>query len=853
MSKYLPSRIRSCLLTGVTPFALFAAAPLDAQDAAAPDIAGDGDVIVVTGERLAGEVIGDIPPETELDEGDIAGYGASSLGDLLEAIAPDTGSARGRGGGGRPVVLLNGQRVSGFRELRDLPPEAILRVQVFPEELALRYGYRPDQRVVNFILKPNFASISGEIEHGRSTAGGFAQSEIEATLTRIDSAGRLNVDLEYQPSGAILESERGIVQSRVDDEGLVDIGDFRTLRPEQDRFELNASYNRRLTETISATLSAEHTRTDSLALLGLPGTSLTVPATGPFARQADDETLFRYLPAAGGALERDTRTRNSEAGLTVNGQFGEWRWSLTGNYARAETRTVTERSDLSGLAARIAAGDPGLDPFAADLGRGFGPTRDRAESLTQNVDANATIAGSPLLLPAGPVTVSATGGYDLRTIDSESRQGGVVSTADLSRSRGFARATAELPLTSRRDDVLAAIGDVSVNANIGYGELSDFGGLFEYGYGIRWEPVEGLSLLASVIGEETAPSVSQLGAPRIVTPNVSLFDFATGESVLIERISGGNPALLPEKRRDFKLTANYRFGDDPEIRLLGEYIRNRSENVSADFPLLTPEIEAAFPGRVTRDAAGNLVSLDARPVDFAETRGERIRYGASLSGEFGGGDERRGRRREGGGRRGDQTQSGGAGSGGDRQSGEGRRRGPRSPMGMLRGRGRGGDGNGRWRLSVYHTYRIEETVLIRPGVPELDLLGGSVTGGSAPLSRHGVELEGGVFLNGIGIRVSGEYTGAARVEGGGLPGSSDLFFGDLATLGLRAFFNFDSRPGLVEDVPFLAGSRLALRIDNLFGGVRRVEDANGNVPLAYQPGYLDPQGRYVELSFRKRF
>ncbi|MCA1750022.1 MAG: TonB-dependent receptor, partial [Sphingomonadales bacterium] len=544
----------------------------------------------------------------------------------------------------------------------------------------------------------------------------------------------------------------------------------------------------------------------------------------------------------------------------------EWRWALTGNYLRARTITSTDRADLSGLATRIAAGDPALDPFAADLGQGLGSTRDVANSLTQNADANATIAGSPFLLPAGPVTLSATSGFEWRAIDSESRQGGVVTAADLSRRRGFVRGTVELPLTSRRDDVLAGLGDISVNGNFGYGEVSDFGGLIEYGYGVRWEPVEGLSLIASVIGEETAPGVSQLGDPVIVTPNVSLFDFATGQSVLVERISGGNPALLAEQRRDFKLTANYRFGDNPEIRLLGEYIRNRSENVSSGFPLLTPEIEAAFPDRVVRDGAGNLLGIDARPVDFAEVRSERIRYGATLSGELGGGEEGRDR----GGRRGGEGRRGGGAppsgdaadaqpegeapqaEGENSQRDESRRGGPPSPMGMLRGRGRGGDG-GRWRLSLFHTYRIDETVLIRPGVPELDLLGGSVTGGSTPVSRHGVELEGGVFLDGIGLRVSAEYTGSARIDGGGLPGSSDLYFGDLATVNLRAFFNFDSRPGLIEDIPFLAGSRLALRVDNLLGGVRRVEDANGDVPLAYQPGYLDPRGRYVELSFRKRF
>ncbi len=832
----------------------------------------DESVIVVTAPSRRGEVIGDIAAETELDEADISSYGASSIEDLLAAISPQTGSTRGRGGG-RPVVLINGQRVSGFRELRDIPPEAIERVQVFPEELALRYGFRPDQRVINFILKENFASITAEVEHGRSTQGGFSASEIEATLTRIGEASRLVIDVEYEPASALLESERGIIQTQTDDVTAIDNGDFRTLIPETRPFEFNASYNRRFSETLSATLSGEYNRNNNTSLLGLPGTSLIVPADSPFARGATDETLFRYLPAASGALTRDTDTRNAEAGLTVNGQIDQWRWSLTGNYSRALTRTRTDRSDLSNLAARVAAGHPALDPFAPALGQGLGFTRDRTSSLSQNADATFNIAGSPLELPAGPATVSLTGGYEWRDIASEADQGGVLTIADLDRDRFFTRSTIDIPLTSRRNGVFDAIGDLSLNGTLGFADLSDFGGLMEYGYGLNWEPLEGFSILASIIGEEAAPSVQQLGEPAILTPNVSIFDFTTGQSVFVDRITGGNPTLAAEDRRDFKLGVNYSFGETPEVRLSSEYIRNRSNNVTSDFPLLTPEIEAAFPDRVVRDGFGNLVSIDARPVNFAEVRSERIRSGINLSGRIGGEDE--GRRGGRGGGQGNGESRGRREGGGPPPEGappadqapqqegqepqQSRAEGPPQGAGPG-GRGRGGGGRGpgggrpdRWQLSLYHTYRIDETVLIRPGVPELDLLDGSVTGGSSPTARHSMELEGGVFMEGIGFRLSGEYTGAARIGGTGLPGSSDLFFGDIATLNLRAFFNFDSQESLVEDVPFLRGSRLALRVDNVFSGVQRVTDSNGDVPLSFQPGFLDPRGRFIELSFRKRF
>jgi hypothetical protein len=100
----------------------------------------DGEEIVVTGSRPRGSVIGDIPPEQTLTGRDIRAYGAGSLTELLDALAPQTQSGRGRGGG-RPITLLNGRRISGFSEIRDIPPEAIARVEILPEEVALKYGY----------------------------------------------------------------------------------------------------------------------------------------------------------------------------------------------------------------------------------------------------------------------------------------------------------------------------------------------------------------------------------------------------------------------------------------------------------------------------------------------------------------------------------------------------------------------------------------------------------------------------------------------------------------------------------------------------------------------------------------
>jgi len=165
----------------------------------------------------------------------------------------------------------------------------------------------------------------------------------------------------------------------------------------------------------------------------------------------------------------------------------------------------------------------------------------------------------------------------------------------------------------------------------------------------------------------------------------------------------------------------------------------------------------------------------------------------------------------------------------------------------------GGGQPSRWNIALYHTYRIQEEILIGPGVPVLDLLNGSATSSNGGAARHELELSGGVFHKGLGFRLQGNYRSGTTVNGSALLGSSDLRFSDLTTLTAFLFVNLDQQEKLVKGLPFLKGSRITLRVDNVLDDVIDVRDENGGVPLGYQPGYIDPRGRVFELSFRKRF
>ncbi|HMP57549.1 MAG TPA: hypothetical protein PKD92_13400, partial [Novosphingobium sp.] len=250
-----------------------------AEDETTPITPGE---ILVIATRLAGSVDAPQPPVMTLDEGDIASYGASSLADLIAAVGPQTGSGRGRGEG-RPVILFNGQRIANFREMRNIPPEAIRRMEVLPEEVALRFGYQANQRVINFILKDNFASRSVDLEYKAPTRGGWAENEIEATLLKFGKSSRINLNAKAVDTSPLRESERALIQepgTLPTVAGDPDPARARTLIADSRELSLTGSWTGALGENGTAgslSLNGSIPRADSRSLSGLNRVTLTGP------------------------------------------------------------------------------------------------------------------------------------------------------------------------------------------------------------------------------------------------------------------------------------------------------------------------------------------------------------------------------------------------------------------------------------------------------------------------------------------------------------------------------------------------------------------------------------------------
>ncbi|MBB3990418.1 TonB-dependent receptor plug domain-containing protein [Croceicoccus naphthovorans] len=806
--------------TAVSALALTMAAPSYAQDESEPMADPTENEIVVTAQRMRGQVDTPYPPVAVIDEEEIASYGAASLAELIEELAPQTSSARGRGGG-RPAILVNGRRVNGFREMRNYPPEAIRRVEVLPEEVALRFGFRPDQRVVNFILKDNFSSVTAELEYGFPTDGGYSTNEQEVSLLRINGANRLNIALENEDSSMLTEAERGV--SSIDGTPLAGDADpsaYRSLIADSRDITLNTNWSRGLGEDgigASLSLSGTFTRSDSLSY------------RGPDAVLLDDgegSSVYRtlYDPASGfGPRLRDTKSETFELGTAYDTRIGDWQLNATANWAHGESRTLTDGSaNTDALELAVQNGDVAYDaPVATLLANGVTarPTY-RATSNTEDVSTLVTASGQPITLPAGEVSVVLKAGYDWNNIDSADSRN-PESRLNLTRGDLNGGVTLGIPIASRRTGTLDAIGDLSLDLSGGVSHLSDFGTLYDGSFGLTWGITDKLDLQASYIYRQAAPTLTQLGAPQVLTSGSTVYDFTTGQNVLVDVLSGGNPNLVAEKQKDWKIALNWDLPFLDRSRFIAEYYDETSTNTSGSFSALTPEIEAAFPELFVRDTAGNLILVDQRPVTFAEERGRRIRWGLDVSDEISGGEQERGER--------------GAGRGG--------RGGGMPGMG---GRDRRG---GRWSLSLFHTYRLQDEVLISDNGPLLDLLDGDSLVNS-PTAQHGIEMRGGLYYNGFGLRLSGNYIGGSSIDGSTATGASGLDFHPYATFDARMFVDLERQ---FQDVDFLKGSRVSLRVDNIFNVQQRVTDDTGTVPFAYLPDFTDPKGRFFEIDFRKRF
>ena len=288
-----------------------------------------------------------------------------------------------------------------------------------------------------------------------------------------------------------------------------------------------------------------------------------------------------------------------------------------------------------------------------------------------------------------------------------------------------------------------------------------------------------------------------LSSPTILTPNVPVFDFVSGQTVSVTQLSGGNPALAADHRRQLSTTLSYKPLPKRNFALNANYVATDTRHLAGALPPATAAAEAAFPDRYLRAADGELVEVDGRAVNFSRERRAQLRWG--FNGYW-----------------------------------------PSGP---------GSEGSTQLLLAIHDTWYFSDAILIRDGLPEIDLLHGGTIGATGGQPRQQFDLQAGFTTTGSAPDqrplARGEHRRWRQPRRGPVVLGPD-----------------DGQPAAVREPRgcgcaegFGMGARPARRagrgqcLQRTSARPRR----DGAIPFAYQPAYLDPLGRVIRLDVRKVF
>jgi iron complex outermembrane receptor protein len=742
------------------------------------------DEIVVTGQQQHGAVATDVSPEVKLNAATISALGAADLNEVFEDLAPEFRSGASPPGKAAqtPIVLVNGQRIAGFSSIKDLPPEAVRRIEVFPEKVALQYGYGADQKVVNVVLRTNYHALT---LLGRYTAAPESWRGIyraKADLLRIGENSHWNVDLDFSHLDPIF-AESTIGDSLAGAES-----------PPVPRHTF-AAQNDDLTVSGDLTRNFGPVAADFTARLDMNSLQSRLGLTQEDGEQLAGEGSPDMIS---GPRYRSDRNVDARTSLALNGNLDSWRWSFIGQLDEQTREVLTAGTSEAGSFEGILLPSPGL------LGeRCAGPiTGDCAVTTTRTASGDLYLNGKLISLPAGSVTTSLRAGFALSDLDSQSLAAG--EGQHRIRNEGHVQGNIDVPVTSRDSPV----GKMSIGLNGEARQLSDFGTLSTIGSTLQWTPVKPVEIIASVRDEDQTPSLQQLGDATLITPDLREFDFVTNQTSIVQRSEGGDDALQRSKSKIASVRLQLMPIKPANLQLSAEYTIDHTRDPFVSVTAATIATMEALPELFTRNTAGYLTSINASPLNLAQRARQQVRLGLNYSTAFGPANPEPG------------------------------------PDGKFVARDQ-------FQIALYDTWRLQDDVVLRNGLPRLNLLNGDFISDLGGTPTHEVELQTTISTRTWSADVNARWQ-TPTVARAGLAADDRLTFADGVTVNLRLQINLAEQPWLMRALPFLRG-RLNLSADNILGAHTTVHDQMGVVPSAYSESYLNPTGRTFRITLRKRF
>lgn len=797
----------------------------------------DSDEIVVTADRR-GEA--KVPAESEFAEDEIAAQGADSIQDLLTRLAPFID-----GSGEEPVILINGKPAGFDRSILSYPPEALERLTVLKPEAAAQYGEPAGKRVVNLVLKKNFSMLNADAGVDFATGGGQYGGTLSARRTAISGDTRWNVQARVGADSAFRKAARNIPpregifdsvgfisapgggeidpalslaagqvvtvaaippNALTDVPGLdafaatagvlhpVDPSRYETLQSSRRNAGLNIGVTRPI-GNFSASLNLNANRSSSDGERGLPMASVLLPAGHPSSPFTGDVVLTR--PFAGErALRIDNGSTALSATLTLNGSIGGWQTSLAASYSRNQADNFVENGiDIARVQQLIDTANPDFNPYGVWNESLMIATRSRTKG--ENLSARFNVRTTIVDLPAGPLVWNLTANTGRNSTQSRQRDasGNWIADDSRMRSQSSSQMSVSVPISRAGAASFGWLGDLNVDLSASAQTMTNSRLQRGFAGSVNWSPWPLVQLRGAIDFAENTPSFDQLDAPIVTTVN-RVFDYLRQEIAEPIWTTGGNPDLERGRRQNLTLSATVRPLGDQVLTINLGYRQSVAKGGVTGFPELTPAIEAAFPERVTRDPGGRLVAVDARAINLARETDSVLSTGIAL--------RLPGTRPAGGTTAADPLQ---------------------------------------FSLSLNHNMRLKNELLTRPGMPAIDQLR---AGGQ---SRHNLSFQASVGKRGFGANLGGNWSSPGRLRG-----EDEIFISTPpVTLNVSAFIEFDhlfeipGKKGLLNDL------KLSVDIDDILDGYRRVTREDGTVPAGYTRDEIDPLGRKVRLTLRKKF
>jgi hypothetical protein len=819
----------------------------------------ESEQIVVMGDRPGDAFLAGLIAEAELDEAGIASYGHDSLGQLMGEITRLAGTTEDG-----PVILINGQPSTGLSAIADLPTEAVRKVQLLSREAATRLGERPSRRVVNIEIKPDHRQATTSTAAALATAGKGFSGQAELNLLRLANGNRTSLVLTGRHVDPLFESDRPIANDPLalpydlrgtiiadpafapeidpalsalvavpvaiapvpDGLAIPALADFaalagldrqrvprraRSLIGRQQNLTLNANLTRALGRASSFSLNLQAGLGRSAGTTSAQAASFRLPAGSPFTPFTRDVLLARYF---GEPLRSRSEDANLSLAALFNTRAGAWRLSAGGLLLHRASDSFNERGyDAAAYQAGLNAGT--IDPFALDDAAQIGPAqRDVQRVRGEQGQLYATLAGSPLRLPSGPLNLVLRAEWKADRFTTSFGSGGSVQSRRFSRNEALLQASLNAPLLGGRQRA-SAIGSLDFELSASLRRVTASGSLGAYAGALNWRPDPAFSLRLATSRDQFAPPANLLTDPVIVTEAVRTYDFIRQETVLVSQTSGGNPQLGVETRRSTSLSATLIPLASPDLVLDAEYSSTTNRNAYGSILAVNADVQAAFPDRFGRDGDGRLVAVDIRPVPYARLDRSQLRWGFTFTRT---------------------VRTAAAAPGGP--TGDGGGGGSDALVAGLR-----------FNAFAAHTWTLSSRQLARVGLPETDVLATGV-GGQGSLTRHIVQLGGGIAYRGAGLQLSGFVFGPRHVAAGSPGAPERIDYAARATIDLRLFANFGP---LFPASDAAKNARITLEVANLFDSRQLVTDRLGQTPLSYQPYLIDALGRKISLRLRKVF